>query len=50
MHFCKVCGNMYYLKMADNETDSIIYYCRKCGDKMIKLSIVNNVFAFQKRI
>ena len=33
MHFCKVCQNMYYLKISEEENDNIIYYCRKCGNK-----------------
>lgn len=36
MHFCKECGNMYYLKLKDNQSNSIdnlVYYCRKCGNE-----------------
>ena len=32
MHFCSKCGNMYYIKLDNNEND-IIYYCRKCGNE-----------------
>jgi len=48
MHFCKVCGNMYYLKMADNEKDSIMYYCRKCGDKDDKIINSDQRFCISK--
>jgi len=48
MHFCKICGNMYYLKMADDETDSIIYYCRKCGDKDDKIINSEQRFCISK--
>lgn len=39
MHFCSNCGNMYYLTFASNtdenneDSDMLIYYCRKCGNK-----------------
>ena len=32
MHFCRVCNNMYYIKLADDEDCSLIY-CKKCGDE-----------------
>ena len=31
MHFCTECNNMYYLKIMDNDANSLIYYCRNCG-------------------
>lgn len=31
MHFCEKCNNMYYLKVADDDGDKLIYYCRNCG-------------------
>lgn len=51
MHFCKECGNMYYLKISDEEADKIMYFCRKCGDK--DDTIINSqeiVFVYQKLI
>jgi len=36
MHFCKECGNMYYLKLKnieDNSGNNLVYYCRKCGNE-----------------
>jgi len=32
MKFCKVCENIYYLKISDDDDKSLNYYCRKCGD------------------
>ena len=32
MHFCRVCSNMYYCRLAD-KGDSLTYYCRNCGDE-----------------
>ena len=29
MHFCKVCENMYYIRLKDDDSNSLIYYCRK---------------------
>ncbi len=31
MHFCKKCDNMYYIKLDEDDGNSLIYYCRKCG-------------------
>ena len=31
MHFCIKCGNMYYIKIDEN--DELLYNCRKCGHK-----------------
>ena len=31
MHFCKKCNNMYYLKVMDDDSSQLIYYCRNCG-------------------
>ena len=34
MQFCSSCGNMYYLKLTQEGSDSLAYYCRKCGDEV----------------
>lgn len=34
MHFCNNCGNMYYIRIKDNDNENnLIYYCRKCGNE-----------------
>lgn len=33
MDFCKICNNMYYIKIENEDSDSLIYYCRKCGNE-----------------
>ena len=33
MHFCKKCDNMYYIKLSTDEGNSLIYYCRNCGNE-----------------
>ena len=33
MHFCNNCGNMFYLKITNEGEESLIHYCRKCGNK-----------------
>jgi DNA-directed RNA polymerase subunit M/transcription elongation factor TFIIS len=38
MHFCENCNNMYYLKVADADENSLIYYCRNCGNEDTKLT------------
>ena len=43
MHFCKVCHNMYYIRLTGENEDELIYYCRKCGheDSAIIASLEN---------
>ena len=36
MHFCTNCGNMYYIRLDEEET-KLIYYCRKCGQEDTKI-------------
>ena len=33
MHFCNICDNMYYIRIAENDENSLIYYCRNCGNE-----------------
>jgi len=33
MRFCKICDNMYYIRINADNTNKLIYYCRKCGDE-----------------
>ena len=32
MHFCSDCNNMYYIKLENENCDTIVYYCRNCGN------------------
>tara|TARA_Y100000817_G_scaffold165888_1_gene129694 strand:+ start:1832 stop:2218 length:387 start_codon:yes stop_codon:yes gene_type:complete len=41
MHFCEKCDNMYYLKIAEEEKDKLIYYCRNCGHEDSAISNEN---------
>jgi DNA-directed RNA polymerase subunit M/transcription elongation factor TFIIS len=41
MHFCTECDNMYYLKIMDNDANSLIYYCRNCGHENTTLTAEN---------
>ncbi len=31
MHFCIHCSNMYYIRLSEEDPNSIVYYCRNCG-------------------
>jgi len=31
MHFCIQCSNMYYIRLSEEDPNSIVYYCRNCG-------------------
>tara|TARA_Y100000589_G_C26697405_1_gene444307 strand:+ start:45 stop:449 length:405 start_codon:yes stop_codon:yes gene_type:complete len=33
MNFCDKCGNMYYIKLKNEDGDQLTYYCRKCGNE-----------------
>ena len=44
MHFCKVCENMYYIRLKDDDSNSLIYYCRKSGNEDDTLgATLNNI-------
>ena len=32
MHFCNNCDNMLYIRLSSEDSDSLVYYCRNCGD------------------
>ena len=33
MNFCVKCDNMYYIKLSTDDGNSLIYYCRNCGNE-----------------
>ncbi len=41
MHFCTECNNMYYLKIMEDNANSLIYYCRNCGHENKTLTAEN---------
>lgn len=32
MKFCSNCDNMFYIKIDENDPNSLNYYCRHCGN------------------
>lgn len=32
MHFCNICNNMLYIRLLEEASNSLIYYCRNCGE------------------
>ena len=38
MNFCTECNNMYYLKLAGENDNSLVYYCRNCGHEDTSLA------------
>ena len=38
MRFCSNCQNMYYLQVEATESQSLILFCRQCGNKDSNLS------------
>jgi DNA-directed RNA polymerase subunit M/transcription elongation factor TFIIS len=41
MHFCTNCSNMYYIRINSDDTNKLVYYCRKCGNEDKLLAIEN---------
>ena len=41
MHFCSKCDNMYYIRIASDNENKLIYYCRNCGNEDTNLSNEN---------
>lgn len=31
MRFCDNCNNMYYIRIDNDDSNKLIYYCRNCG-------------------
>tara|TARA_B110000003_G_scaffold104815_2_gene107116 strand:+ start:820 stop:1233 length:414 start_codon:yes stop_codon:yes gene_type:complete len=48
MHFCENCGNMYYIELNKNNSDSLVYYCRNCQNKNDTLIQELNNFCVSK--
>ena len=48
MHFCPKCENMYYIRLNTADNNSLIYYCRNCGNKNDKLINELNNFCVSK--
>ena len=42
MHFCSNCQNMYYIRINSDNPNSLVYYCRQCGNED-KLLAVDDV-------
>jgi len=42
MHFCNKCENMLYIRILEEDSNSLVYYCRNCGDSD-KLIDKNNI-------
>jgi len=41
MRFCSNCENMYYIRIDANNTNKLVYYCRKCGNEDIQFNADN---------
>lgn len=49
MHFCTNCENMLYIRLQDEGTNNLVYYCRNCGfvgDQINK----NNICVLQTNV
>ena len=33
MHFCEKCENMLYIKISDSDSNTLLYFCRNCGNE-----------------
>jgi len=42
MHFCDKCDNMYYIRVSSEDENSLLYYCRNCGNEDTNLT-KNNI-------
>ena len=41
MHFCSKCQNMYYISIDPNDANTLVYYCRNCGNQDTTISVEN---------
>jgi DNA-directed RNA polymerase subunit M/transcription elongation factor TFIIS len=49
MHFCSKCSNMYYIRINSDDPNSLVYYCRQCGNED-KIIAVDNVCVSKTQI
>ena len=49
MNFCSNCENMYYIRINENDTEKLVYYCRNCGNEN-SLPDVNNICVLKTHI
>ena len=49
MHFCSKCSNMYYIRINSDNPNSLVYYCRQCGNED-KIIAVDNVCVSKTQI
>ena len=48
MHFCEKCQNMYYIRLKGEDSNNLIYYCRKCGNENKDLGTNSNNICVSK--
>ena len=41
MHFCSKCSNMYYIRINSDDPNSLVYYCRQCGNEDKSIGVDN---------
>jgi DNA-directed RNA polymerase subunit M/transcription elongation factor TFIIS len=41
MHFCKICDNMYYIRIDETDQNKLVYYCRQCGSEDDTINVDN---------
>ena len=41
MHFCTNCENMYYIRINEDDSNTLVYYCRNCGEEDKYISTEN---------
>ena len=41
MHFCSNCSNMYYIRINSDDPNSLVYYCRQCGNEDKSIGVGN---------
>ena len=41
MHFCSNCSNMYYIRINSDDPNSLVYYCRQCGNEDKAIAVDN---------
>lgn len=49
MRFCSKCDNMYYIRINEEDSNKLVYYCRHCGNEDSTIN-VDNVFVSQTQV
>ena len=51
MNFCSKCDNMYYIRLSSTDNNTLVHYCRNCGNEDTSLvQNLNNLYVSKTEV